>query len=186
MADRLTRIYTRSGDKGTTSLGSGERVAKDDSRIESLGTLDELNCQLGVLLAILETDDPIGVMLTPSQHRLFDIGGEVAMDSTEYRVIEQSDVDQLEQQLDQLNEQLPPLKEFILPGGNQPAASAHLSRAICRRAERRLQTMASSEQLNPFSLAYVNRLSDLLFVCARVLARRDQGAEVLWQPKAKG
>ncbi len=183
MADRLTRIYTRGGDSGQTSLASGVRVSKQDARIEALGELDELNSQLGLLLAQLPTTDALQPLLTPVQHRLFDIGGEIAMDSPDYQAIDASDTDALEQALDAINDTLPPLKEFILPGGSPLAAHCHLSRAQCRRAERRLHQLASEHPFNPHSVSYLNRLSDLLFVCARQLARRNNGQEVLWQAK---
>jgi len=185
MADRLTRIYTRGGDSGQTSLASGSRVSKQDIRIEALGELDELNSQLGLLLAQLPLTDELHPLLTPTQHRLFDIGGEIAMDDPEYQATDANDIQQLEQALDSINDTLPPLKEFILPGGSAQAAQCHLSRAQCRRAERRLHQLAAEHQVNPQSVAYLNRLSDLLFVCARQLARRNQGQEVLWQPKAR-
>ncbi|WP_261841768.1 cob(I)yrinic acid a,c-diamide adenosyltransferase [Aliamphritea ceti] len=197
VARRLTKIYTRTGDKGTTALANGSRVDKHHPRIETMGDVDELNCLLGVLVEELASDDPIREFLTLSQHCLFDIGGEIAVADAGYKVIAAEDITQLEQQLDQLNEDLPPLQEFILPGGNRAAALCHQARSVCRRAERRLvelvqleNTPAEGEQeavemVNNYAAAYVNRLSDLLFVSARVLARRNDGNEVLWQPKQK-
>ncbi|MCV6590569.1 MAG: cob(I)yrinic acid a,c-diamide adenosyltransferase [Marinobacterium sp.] len=180
MADRLTRIYTRRGDSGQTSLASGTRVDKYDLRVEAMGELDELNCQLGLLLSHLDNNDSLRPILASLQHRLFDMGGEIAMDNNNYQALTADDVNQLEQSLDALNDTLPPLKEFILPGGSQTAALCHQSRALCRRAERRLYQLAEQHSVNPQSLAWLNRLSDLLFVCARVLARRNNGQEVLW------
>lgn len=184
MADRLTRIYTRGGDKGQTSLASGARISKQDIRVEALGALDELNCQLGILLANLAPDDNLHQLLTPIQHRLFDLGGEVAMDSSDYQVLQAEDTCVLEQSLDAINDTLPPLKEFILPGGSKDAAQCHLCRAFCRRAERRLIALAEQHSINHHSLSWLNRLSDLLFVCARQLARRNGGTEVLWKPRS--
>ncbi|MBY4678598.1 cob(I)yrinic acid a,c-diamide adenosyltransferase [Marinobacterium arenosum] len=183
MANRLTRIYTRTGDKGQTGLGGGKRVAKFDVRIEAMGDIDELNSQLGVVIALLAADDPLRDALQPIQHRLFDLGGEIAMDSDQYQVIEADDVSALEQLLDRYNADLPSLKEFILPGGSPAAAHCHLARTVCRRAERKLHKLAAEHGFNPQSVGYVNRLSDLLFVVARLLARRDGGQEILWQPK---
>ncbi len=183
MSNRLTRIYTRSGDKGTTGLANGSRVAKYHPRIEALGDVDELNSLLGCLLAELSADDTLAPLLLRVQNDLFDLGGELAVADPNYTVITVQVVEWLEAELDVLNESLPPLQEFILPGGNRAAAQAHLARSICRRAERRAVALAETESLNPQGVAYLNRLSDLLFVCARVLSRRDGGEEVLWQPR---
>ncbi len=179
MGNRLTRIYTRTGDDGTTGLGDGSRVPKDDLRIEAYGTLDELNCQIGALLASSDgADDPVRSCLGEIQQTLFDLGSELCIPG--YRVIEQAAVDWLEVWLDHWNEKLPPLKDFVLPGGSAAAACCHLARTVCRRAERLMVRLDHTAPLNAASLAYVNRLSDLLFVMARVLARQT-GAEVLWQ-----
>lgn len=183
MSNRLTRIYTRSGDKGTTGLANGSRVAKYHPRIEVLGDVDELNCLLGCLLASLPADDALSPLLLRIQNDLFDLGGELAVADPNYTVISIQVVEWLEAELDALNETLPPLKEFILPGGNAAAAQAHLARSVCRRAERRAVALAEAETVNPQGVAYLNRLSDLLFVCARVLSRRDGGEEILWQPR---
>ena len=182
MGHRLSRIYTRTGDKGTTGLGDGSRVEKDHIRVEAFGTVDELNSAIGLIRAehLPEGMDPL---MSEIQHRLFDLGGELSVPG--YTVIEHSDVDTLEQRLDNYNAALPILKEFILPAGGHATAQCHLARTICRRAERRVYTLSKSEAINPQSLAYLNRLSDLLFVMARVLARVEQGTEVLWQPKPK-
>jgi cob(I)alamin adenosyltransferase len=182
MGHRLSKIYTRTGDKGTTGLGDGSRVEKDHIRVEAFGTVDELNSAIGLIRAeqLPEGMDPL---LSEIQHRLFDLGGELSVPG--YTVIEPSDVATLEQRLDEYNAALPPLKEFILPAGGRATAYCHLARTICRRAERRVYTLSKSEAINSQSLAYLNRLSDLLFVTARVLARVEQGTEVLWQPKPK-
>lgn len=182
MGHRLSKIYTRTGDKGTTGLGDGTRVEKDHIRVEAFGTVDELNSAIGLIRA---EPLPAGMdeLLSEIQHRLFDLGGELSIPG--YTVIEQGDVELLEQRLDGYNEPLPMLKEFILPAGGRATAHCHLARTICRRAERRVYTLSKSETVNPASVAYLNRLSDLLFVAARVLARFENGTEVLWQPKAK-
>lgn len=178
MGHRLTRIYTRTGDDGTTGLGDGTRVTKDDLRIESYGTVDELNSQIGVLLASGCSDDQVVACLAEIQQTLFDVGSELCIPG--HRVIEQAAVDWLETWLDHWNVQLPPLKDFILPAGNRVSAAGHLARTVCRRAERLMVRLARSEGVNPVSLAYINRLSDLLFVLARMLAR-PAGTETLWR-----
>lgn len=182
MGHRLSKIYTRTGDDGTTGLGGGNRVDKDCARIEAIGAVDEANCHLGVVLSH-PLPDPVKEILTRVQHELFDLGGELAL--PEYVAVESEYVAQLEQDLDALNFELPPLKDFILPGGTPAAAACHLARAVCRRAERRLVTLARQEPLNEFLPSYLNRLSDLLFVIARVLADSEGGAEVLWRPSHK-
>jgi cob(I)alamin adenosyltransferase len=180
MGYRLSKIYTRTGDQGSTGLGDGQRVHKDSPRIEAIGTVDELNCLLGVLLA-QGVPAPIGELLTRIQHHLFDLGGELAMPAHLAMTADKTEL--LEQQLDQLNEALPPLKEFILPAGNLPCAHCHHARSVCRRAERRLLHLArqKDEEINPECLKYLNRLSDLLFVMARVLARQNGGEEIYWK-----
>lgn len=179
MGNRLSKIYTRTGDTGTTGLGDGTRVAKDHPRVEAYGCTDELNSAIGVVLAGGEVPEPIGACLTEVQHDLFDLGGELCIPGSE--VVSAADVERLEHELDRFNESLPPLKEFILPGGGAPAAACHMARTICRRTERRVLNLASNEPVNPELVRYLNRLSDLLFVIARVLARRDCGQEVLWR-----
>jgi cob(I)alamin adenosyltransferase len=177
MGNRLSKIYTRTGDAGDTGLGDGERIAKDAARVEAFGTVDELNSTVGLLLASAissQTRD----CLTRIQHELFDLGGELCMPG--YTLIPESYVTQLENNLDVFNADLPPLKDFILPGGSEAAARCHLARTVCRRAERRLVTLARDATVNPESIKYLNRLSDLLFVLARVLARADGGNEVIW------
>ncbi|MGB0466302.1 MAG: cob(I)yrinic acid a,c-diamide adenosyltransferase [Pontibacterium sp.] len=183
MSDRLNRIYTRTGDKGTTALANGNRVPKTHPRIEALGTVDELNSLLGLLIAELSADHALLPLLRPLQHDLFDLGGELAVADETYQVITEDVVTVLEVSLDRLNDTLPPLKEFILPGGNRAAATCQLTRSICRRAERNMIELGHNEYINPQGAAYLNRLSDLLFVVARILAR-ESGEEILWKPRA--
>ena len=178
MGNRLSKIYTRTGDNGTTGLAGGERVAKDSARIEAIGTIDELNCTIGMILATA-IRPTLQEVLSEVQHKLFDLGGELSMPG--YQAINADDITFLEQELDRYNAELPPLKEFILPGGGSASAACHLARATCRRAERRLVTLANSETISAEGQAYVNRLSDLLFVFCRVLARDEGGSEVLWR-----
>lgn len=178
MGHRLTRIYTRTGDDGTTGLGDGSRVPKDDLRVEAFGTVDETNSAIGVVIAA-GPPDAVGRCLTAVQHDLFDIGGELCMPGLE--VVSAAYTRRLEAELDRFNADLPPLKDFILPGGGPAAAACHLARTIARRAERRIWTLARDSELNPEIPRYLNRLSDLLFVIARILARHERGSEVLWQ-----
>jgi cob(I)alamin adenosyltransferase len=178
MGNRLSKIYTRTGDDGTTGLGDGSRVAKDSLRVEAYGALDELNSAVGVLLAVPDQPESVIACLTDIQHELFDMGGELCIPG--HSVITSAHVARLEKALDGFNDALPPLKEFILPGGGPAAAACHLARAIARRAERRVWTLAKAEQVSPEVAKYLNRLSDLLFVLARVLARHQHGVEVLW------
>ena len=178
MGNRLSKIYTRTGDDGTTGLGDGSRVAKDSVRVEAYGTVDELNSAVGVLLAVPGLPQAIGACLTQVQHELFDLGGELCIPG--HRLITGAQVTQLEQALDGFNEPLPPLKEFILPGGGPAAAACHLARTVARRAERRVWALARVEAVRPEVTQYLNRLSDLLFVLARVLARHELGTEVPW------
>jgi len=179
MGNRLSKIYTRTGDDGTTGLGDGTRVPKDSVRVEAYGTVDELNSAVGVLLAVPGLPPAISACLTEVQQQLFDLGGELCIPG--HRAISASQVTQLEQALDAFNDPLPPLREFILPGGGPAAAACHLARSIARRAERRVWTLARAEAVSPEVAKYLNRLSDLLFVLARVLARHESGAEVLWR-----
>ncbi|HET6633136.1 MAG TPA: cob(I)yrinic acid a,c-diamide adenosyltransferase [Rhodanobacteraceae bacterium] len=178
MGNRLSKIYTRTGDDGTTGLGDGSRIAKDAPRVVAYGSVDELNSQLGVVLACDGLGDDVVEVLTQIQHELFDLGGELCIPGM--AMIEDADVARLEERLDALNADLPPLKEFILPGGGMPAATCHVARTICRRAERAVVTLARDEDVRPQPQRYLNRLSDLLFVLARVLARRSGRGEVLW------
>lgn len=181
MGNRLSKIYTRTGDDGTTGLGDGKRTRKDSPRMEAIGTIDELNSVIGVMLAHPMPED-LRAVFTTIQHRLFDLGGELAMPG--YTFIDDADVQWVEETLDHYNENLPPLKDFILPGGTITAANCHLARSICRRAERILVHMHESDPVNKPVRQYINRLSDWLFVCARVLNRLDGvDSEVLWKPK---
>ena len=182
MGHRLSKIYTRTGDAGTTGLGDGSRTPKDSLRVEAYGTVDELNSFIGLLRAELTVDHPCQELLSRIQHELFDLGGELCIPG--YEIIRQSGIDRLEQAIDALNEHLPPLKDFILPGGNRAASLAHVARTVCRRAERRVQTLSGTEDISPLGLKYLNRLSDYLFVLARTLAREHGGQEVLWKRNA--
>ena len=179
MGNRLSKIYTRTGDDGTTGLGDGSRVLKDDPRVEAYGSVDECNSAIGVVLAVKDLPEPVRRCLVQVQHELFDLGGELCIPG--HRAIGPTQVGALELALDEFNETLPALKEFILPGGGPAAAACHLARAICRRAERRAWTLAGTQTVWPDTLKYLNRLSDLLFVVARVLARHETGSEVLWK-----
>ncbi len=179
MGNRLSKIYTRTGDDGSTGLGDGSRVPKDNARVEAYGSVDECNSAVGVVLAVPGLPAEVREVLIRVQHELFDLGGELCIPG--HRAIQAGHVSGLEQALDAFNEQLPPLKEFILPGGGTAAAACHLARTICRRAERRCWTLARSQTVAAEPLQYLNRLSDLLFVIARVLARRESGSEVLWK-----
>jgi len=182
VGNRLSKIYTRTGDDGTTGLGNGERIAKDDSRVEAYGTVDELNSALGVVAAA-DLPEHLHALLANIQQSLFDMGGELCIPDTV--AISAEDVLFLEQQLDTLNANLPPLKDFVLPGGNAAAAACHMARTICRRAERRVITLAGQAKVNSDSIHYLNRLSDLLFVIARLLNIDSGTAEVLWTGSAR-
>jgi len=178
MGNRLSKIYTRTGDDGTTGLGDGARVAKDSARVEAYGTVDEANSCIGMILANDSLSQDIRKCLTEVQHDLFELGGELCIPG--HSAVQDSFIKRLEDDLDGFNEDLPKLKEFILPGGSQAAAACHLARTVVRRAERRTNTLASGEAIRPEAVRYLNRLSDLLFVIARVLSRVDGGQEVLW------
>ena len=178
MGHRLSKIVTRTGDAGTTGLGDGSRVAKDSQRIESIGAVDELNSTLGLLLSETLPHDCASV-LTDVQHDLFDLGGELSIPG--YVAVTDAHVLRLEDSIERFNADLPPLKEFILPGGTRPASLAHIARTVCRRAERALVRLAQSEPVSDPSRKYLNRLSDLLFVLARVLNRDAKVGDVLWR-----
>lgn len=178
MGHRLSKIYTRTGDEGETGLGDGRRVKKDHARVEAFGCVDELNSCIGLLLT-QPLDEELRQAFTEIQHRLFDLGGELSIPG--YEVIQAHHVESLETRLDALNAGLSPLKEFILPGGCEAAARCHLARTVCRRAERRLVSLAEQDSINPGSLHFLNRLSDLLFVVSRVLNQRAGVPDVLWQ-----
>lgn len=183
----LSRIYTRSGDEGVTGLGDGSRVSKESARVEAYGTVDELNSVLGMLLATAEFADRS--VIERISNDLFDVGADLCVpghpneDSTQALRVTAKQVDWLERAIDSFNEALEPLDSFVLPGGNPSAAWLHLARTVCRRAERRVVTLARQEAVNPEALKYLNRLSDLLFVLAR--SANDGGrSDVLWKPGA--
>ena len=178
MGNRLSKIYTRTGDDGTTGLGDGSRIAKNSLRVEAYGTVDEANSAIGLVLGCASVVGDIRNCLTEVQHDLFDLGGELCIPG--HRAIEDSFVARLERQLDTFNADLPPLKDFILPGGGQAAAACHLARTVVRRAERRVCALADVEEVRNEVLQYLNRLSDLLFVIARRQAREETGQEVIW------
>jgi cob(I)alamin adenosyltransferase len=178
MGNRLSKIYTRTGDDGSTGLGDGSRVAKDSARVTAYGTVDEANSAIGLVLAA-ELPGDVRTLLTAIQHQLFDLGGELCIPG--HAAIQDADIERLEQHLDAFNAPLPPLKDFILPGGGEAAARCHLARTVVRRAEREAVALARLEEVRPQAVRYLNRLSDLLFVLARVLARASGHGEVVWQ-----
>jgi len=177
MGNRLSKIYTRTGDDGTTGLGDGTRIAKDSARVAAYGTVDEANSAIGVVLAA-DLPADISALLTTVQHQMFDLGGELCIPG--HAAIFDADITALEDALDHHNAPLPPLKDFILPGGGEAAARCHLARTIVRRAERETVTLARHDDVRPQAIQYLNRLSDLLFVLSRVLARASGHGEVLW------
>ena len=190
MGFRLSKIYTRTGDTGETGLGDGRRVPKDHPRIEAIGEVDTLNSQVGLLLAGLNEEvarcpglNELIEVLTPCQHRLFDLGGELAMPV--YKALNNVEIERLEAAIDLWNEELGPLENFILPGGSALIAQAHVCRSLARSAERRCQHLNAIEPLTGVGFAYINRLSDLLFVAARLIAKRQGIAEILWQAAEK-
>lgn len=190
MGFRLSKIYTRTGDTGETGLGDSRRVPKDHPRVEAIGEVDTLNSQLGLLLAGLNEQlsakpalAEVIEVLAPCQHRLFDLGGELAMPV--YQALDQAEIDRLEAAIDLWNEELGPLENFILPGGSALIAQAHVCRSLARGAERRCQHLNAVEPLAGVGLAYINRLSDLLFVAARLIAKRQGIAEILWEAAKK-
>jgi cob(I)alamin adenosyltransferase len=183
MGYRLSKIYTRTGDDGLTNIGDGNRIHKNHARLELLGTLDELNSTVGLLLAHEPETESIRVLLNSVQQELFNVGGELC--PPYYTVITPEKVTALEHSIDEWNTTLPPLKEFILPGGNLKAAACHLARTVCRRAERCAVTLHQLEAFNPEILRYLNRLSDALFVAARLLAKETGSKEILWDHDRK-
>ena len=182
---RLDRIYTRGGDAGETSLGDGSRVPKDDPRIEAFGTVDELNAVLGVALA-LELPAEVRPPLERIQNELFDLGADLSVpleDGGRERLrVSGDEVEHLEELCDEANAALEPLRSFVLPGGTEAAALLHVARTVCRRAERLVVALARTQPVNPAALAYLNRLSDLLFILARAANARTGAAEPLWKP----
>jgi cob(I)alamin adenosyltransferase len=179
MGKRLTKVYTRTGDDGTTGLGNGSRVAKDSPRIDAIGAVDELNSYLGVLLAE-DIEKDVRLKLENIQHDLFDLGGDLSIPG---RVsLDSAQVARLEQELDEYNATLEALKEFILPGGARAAALCHVARTVCRRAERYVVALYRNETAIVIHIHYLNRLSDFLFVLSRIINRQQGIKEVLWQP----
>lgn len=184
MGNRLSKIYTRTGDDGSTGLGDGSRVGKDNLRVVAYGTVDEANSCLGVVLAQADVPDEVMNCLTRVQHQLFDLGGELCIPGMV--LVQDGDIDALERDLDAFNEPLPPLKDFILPGGGAAAAHCHVARTVARRAEREVIALTRVEAVRPQVVRYLNRLSDLLFVIARVLARTSGAGEVIWNRNKRG
>ncbi|MFT4247804.1 MAG: cob(I)yrinic acid a,c-diamide adenosyltransferase [Pseudomonas sp.] len=184
MGHRLSKIYTRTGDDGSTGLGDGSRTGKDAPRVCAYGTVDEANSAIGLLLAAPGVAAPLRELLGAIQHQLFDLGGELCIPG--HAAIQAEHVVALERRLDALNADLPPLKEFILPAGGEAAARCHLARTIVRRAERETVALSRLEPVRPEAIGYLNRLSDLLFVLARVLAREAGEGEVLWRRESRG
>ena len=181
MGHRLSKITTRTGDAGETGLGDGSRVAKDSARIAALGDVDELNCAIGLLLAE-EIPDDFRAAFLEVQHDLFDLGGELSIPG--HKLVQEAQVRRLEERLEAWNAQLAPLKEFILPGGSRAAATAHLARTVCRRAERTVVALGRHEPVGQDARRYLNRLSDLLFVAGRALNRAAGRGDVQWRRKA--
>ena len=177
---RITKVYTRTGDQGSTSLAKGERVSKGNKRIAAIGSLDETNSVIGVVLG-QSTVSEIAEVLAGVQHTLCNIGGALAMKGEDLALVSKEDVTTLEEAIDSLNSSLPPLKEFVLPGGSKAAAHLHHARAVCRRAERDVVTLHKEEAVDSQILAYLNRLSDYLFVAARYQNAKDGGKEKLWK-----
>lgn len=186
MGNRLSKISTKTGDKGETGLGDGSRISKTSTRIQVIGEVDEVNSWVGVLASELNRDDGHQVILSQIQHDLFDLGGELCVPG--YKALSPSMLEGLENTLVDINEALPPLKDFILPGGNKAASYCHMARTVCRRAERSIVALANEEQeegneISALAIQYLNRLSDFFFVLARSLARKDGGQEVLWKSR---
>lgn len=179
MANRLTKIVTRTGDDGTTGLGNGARVGKDSARIQALGDLDELNSALGCVVAE-GLSERMRTLLASIQNDLFDLGGEISIPGR--AALWDAHVEQLERVVESLREPLPPLRDFILPGGSHAAAACHLARAVCRRAERSLVALGRHEAVSELSIRYMNRLSDVLFLAARTLNAEAGHPETLWNP----
>ena len=184
MGKRLSKIYTRTGDGGETGLGDGRRLGKDHSRVHAMGGCDELNSHLGLVIEEIKlSNEPtlefLVTFLCRCQHRIFDLGGETSIPG--FEIINDDHVTELEQMLDQMNEPLPPLDNFIMPGGSRLIAVIHLARSVARRAERDVVNLARTDEINTAGLRYLNRLSDLLFVTARFVAKETNIPEVLWE-----
>lgn len=180
MGYRLSRIYTRTGDDGTTGISDNKRLPKNAPRIQAIGSVDELNSLIGLVLCE-DLPQPLRDTLVEIQHRLFDLGGELSM--PDYQLLSQDSVDDLEASLDQINETLDPLENFILPGGTRAASLCHVARSVARRAERDLVALNEQEPLSAVLTRYLNRLSDLLFVMARALNKADGHTDVLWEQR---
>ncbi len=181
MGKRLSKIYTKTGDKGETGLGDGSRIAKDHIRVQAMGSCDELNSHLGLVISELNRDQ-FGELVTfieKCQHRIFDLGGEISIPG--FKIVNDDHVKGMEEYLDQLNADIPPLENFIMPGGSRLLACIHLARSVARRAERDLVSLSGETEINQAGLRYLNRLSDFLFVAARFAARETGIPEVLWQ-----
>ncbi|GGB90544.1 cob(I)yrinic acid a,c-diamide adenosyltransferase [Pseudoduganella buxea] len=182
MGNRLSKIATRTGDNGTTGLGDGSRTGKDSARVQAMGDVDELNSNLGVLLCEAMPDE-LREELVSIQHDLFDLGGELCIPG--YQLIKEEHVERLDALLEKYNATLPALTEFILPAGSRAAALSHVCRTVCRRAERSIVALGKAESIHDHPRQYVNRLSDLMFVLARVLNRFAGGSDVLWHHERK-
>jgi cob(I)alamin adenosyltransferase len=182
MGNRLSKIATRTGDKGTTGLGDGSRTGKDSVRIDAIGEVDELNSHIGLLLCEPMPDD-LREELVAIQHDLFDLGGELCIPG--YQMLKEEHVERLDALLEKYNATLPALTEFILPAGSRAASLAHVCRTVCRRAERSIVTLGNQETIHDHPRQYVNRLSDLMFVLSRVLNRFAGGSDVLWRHDRK-
>lgn len=178
MGNRLSKLYTRTGDDGTSGLSGGERIAKNHQRMNAMGAVDELNSVIGLLVCKLE-DDELQPLFTSIQHDLFNIGGEISMPGQSF--IKQQKIELLENKIDLFNESVEPLKDFILPGGSEAAAVCHMARSIARRAERDVVTLHQAEPVCDTTRQYLNRLSDLLFVTARIINLRLGHEDVLWK-----
>ncbi len=178
MGNRLSNIYTRTGDDGTTGLGDGSRINKDSLRVEAMGDIDELNSVIGIMMTE-NMPDSLVATLTQIQHDLFNVGGEICIPG--YVILQKTRIVDLEAVIDTLNDDLAPLKEFILPGGTKAAAYCHLARTVCRRAERKLVELHRNEKVTDISLQYLNRLSDLLFVMCRTINKEAEVSDVLWK-----
>ena len=186
MGNRLSKISTKTGDKGETGLGDGSRISKTSTRIHVIGEVDEVNSWVGVLAAELDSNNPHQEILSQVQHDLFDLGGELCVPG--YKALAASMLEGVENALVDINEALPPLKDFILPGGSKAASYCHMVRTVCRRAERAIVELSNEEEksgnpINPLAVQYLNRLSDFFFVLARDIARANGGQEVLWKSR---
>ena len=178
MGNRLSKLYTRTGDDGTSGLSDGERIAKNHVRMNAMGTVDELNSMIGLMIHKLG-DTELQELFTSIQHDLFNIGGEISMPG--YSFIKPEKIAELESKIDSFNGEVEPLKDFILPGGSEAASICHVARALARRAERDVVTLHQEEPVCDTTRQYLNRLSDLLFVVARIINRRSEHPDVLWK-----